>query len=78
MSGNGVDFKADIDELFFIRALDMQKQYKKEIFGAGFLMSEVKAAELKAANDKTKKEIIHWQLSGRERAIIDGLGKNKI
>jgi len=74
LSKNGVDFKAETDELFFIRALDMQRQYKKGIFGAGFLMSELKAAELKAANDKIKKEVIHWQLSEREREIVNALG----
>lgn len=55
-----------------ISRLDSQKQDKKGIFGGGLLLSDAKAAELKAAEKATV-----WELSSRERKIIDSLGPTK-
>lgn len=41
---------------------------KKAIYGGGYLLSEAKAAELKAAEDVTV-----WPLSDSEKRIIENL-----
>lgn len=54
---------------------------KKNLYGAGFLLSEKATAEKKAAEKKAaekkaaeKDKIIEWKLSDRERGIIEKLG----
>lgn len=59
----GIDL--EIDEGYFIRRLDVQKD--ESIFGGGFLISEKAAAE-KAAAEK-------WELSEREKEIVKSLGE---
>ena len=66
---SNVDFKLDKRDCAFVRALDSQREAKKAIFGAGFLISEGKAAELRAADDATE-----WALSETEREVISKLG----
>lgn len=62
--------------MHFIRTLDSQRPLKKAIFGAGFLISDKKATELKGAKRTTirekieKAEKIYWELSDREKEII--------
>ena len=70
---SGVDFAVRKHECAFIRALDAQKSVGKTIFGAGFLISEGKAAELRAAELRAAEETIEWGLSEREQAIINQL-----
>lgn len=55
--------------------LDSQKEAKKELFGCGFLISEKKADELRAANLKAAelKADKKWPLSEREIELIRGL-----
>ena len=71
----GIDFKLNATDVAFVRALDAQKDCG--IFGGGFLISQKAAAEKaaaeKAAAEKAAAEV--WQLSNRERKIIEGLGK---
>ena len=74
LSLNGIDFKAKRSEVSKTVALDAQRTAKKTIYGDGFLISENKAAELKAAELKINEEIFYWQISERERKIIDSLG----
>lgn len=72
---SGIDFEIKRNECYFIRRLDNQKRLKKQIFGAGFLISDAKAKELKEKELQAKNsdEKIKWVLSHRERRIIDGL-----
>ena len=59
----------------FIRELDSQRESGKAIFGGGYLISDTSAAEKaaaeKAAAEKAAAEC--WQLSDRERLIIESL-----
>ena len=58
------------------RGLDSQKKHKKAIFGSGFLLSNVAAAEKLAAEKLAaeKENIIVWKLSENEIKIIESLG----
>lgn len=67
---HGVNFEVGKNECFFIRSLDAQKEKGKQLFGAGFLISERAAAE-RAAAERAAAEV--WELSGREKEIIQGL-----
>ena len=74
----GVYIEIDKKDVAFCRGLDHQKDFKKAIFGHGFLISEKAAAE-KAAAEKaaekkaSEKNIIYWELSEREKDIINKL-----
>ena len=85
-----VDFKVRADECRFISRLDSQKG-GSGIFGGGVLLSNAKAAEKaaaeKAAAEKAaakkaaakkaaERESIVWELSDRERRIIEELSKS--
>ena len=81
MSAHETDFAVRKEDACFVRALDHQARNKKEMFGAGFLLSEKAAAEKaaaeKAAAEKAAAEKVNtvkWQLSERELAIIKNLG----
>ena len=63
----GIDFKVSKADSYHIRQLDAQKEYDKAIYGSGYLISEKAAAEKAAATV--------WELSGREKEIIRGLGR---
>lgn len=78
------------DELHFVRELDSQKAVGKKMFGAGFLTTHEKAAELielrrQAEIAKQKAEEARWlnadnsrmvwELSEREKKIIDEMEK---
>jgi len=83
-----VSFKRD--ELHFIRELDSQKAAGKKMFGAGFLTTHEKAAELielrrqaEIAKQKAEEERwlnadssrMVWELSEREKKIIEEMEK---
>jgi len=66
----GISLSIDKKDLKFCRALDSQKKHGKSLFGAGFLCSDRTAtATANAIDDNT----IEWELSEREKAIIDML-----
>ena len=79
----GVYIEIDKKDVAFCRALDHQKEHKKWIFGSGFLISnaaaaekaaaEKAAAEKAAAEKAAEKNIIYWELSKREKDIINKL-----
>ena len=71
LAGRGVDLRIKEEDCFFIRVLDSQRKQKKSLYGAGFLLSEKATAEKKAAE---KDKIIEWELSDREKEIIEQLG----
>lgn len=76
IAAHGVSLRFDAKDLHFIRALDSQRRKGKDIYGAGFLLSEKAAAEKaaveKAAAEKAAAE--KWELSKRELEIIKNLG----
>lgn len=74
----GISMDFNHDEISFTRRLDSQKRKKKSIFGGGYLISDEKAKELKAKELKAKElngkeEVIEWELSDREKNIINNL-----
>ena len=73
----GIDFVIPRSESVRVSALDAQRQCKKAVFGCGWLVSErVKAEREKAEREKAEREkAIIWQLSEREKAIIETLNK---
>lgn len=77
MAAHGTSLEIDAKDVYFIRALDSQKESGKGLFGSGFLLSEQasfeKAAAEKAAAEKIDTNI--WELSDRERQIVKSLGK---
>ena len=76
LSKYGIYLEIKRSDAFFIRMLDAQKEYKKGLFGSGFLLSEKAAAE-KAAAEKAaaeKKLRYVWELSDRELEIVRSLG----
>lgn len=73
MANKGIDMKIKRKDLHFIKTLDSQRPHKKSLFGGGFLLSE-KVAKEKA--EKAEKAVEHyvWELSDREKEIIQNLG----
>ena len=76
MVHKGVSFRVGKGQAAHARGLDSQKKHGKTFFGSGFLLSDSAAAE-KAAAEKAAAErvnVIVWELSERERKIIEELG----
>lgn len=76
----GVDWRLPKDECIRISTLDSMREKKKDIFGGAYLMTERMAASRveaeKQANHaaaREQAEVFRWELSERERRIIDGL-----
>jgi hypothetical protein len=79
----GVSVKIREKYLSFCRGLESQKPHGKAIFGSGFLASHTAAAEIKAAEikalgikateDKRVDDVIEWELSDKEKKIIETL-----
>ena len=67
------------DESKLIRALDAQKEQDKAIFGCGLLLSTQKTAERAAAERAAAERAAatKWQLSEREKKIVQSLGKRE-
>ena len=85
MANRGVSLEIAQEEAVFIRCLDEQKTHGKAIYGSGFLLSESAAAEKaaaeKAAAEKAaaeKDNVKIWELSAREKRIIQQLGKESL
>ena len=81
LSKYGQDLKIKKEDAYMIRALDMQKEQDKAIYGGGYLLSEKAAAEKaaaeKAAAEKAAAEkaaATVWKLSNRELEIVKSLG----
>lgn len=71
LAAKGGEFK--LKRAHFVRRLDAQKPFKKTIFGSGLLIPAKDAQELKAQELKAQDEVIHFELSEREQAIVDNL-----
>ncbi len=73
---NGANIKIKASEAKFIRKLDAQTLLgDKAIYGGGFLISKAAAEKAAAEKAAAEKEVTLWELSQRELAIIDRLGK---
>ena len=76
LARNGVSYELPRREAVFVRALDAMRAEKKEAFGGALLISDQAAARKTAAEqafstpDAAAKA---WELSARERQIIDEL-----
>ena len=81
------DAVVDITRAEFVRGLDSQKKVGKAIYGGGFLIAEsevrkmaeaerrAKGARAAAPDYEPEPPPIEWELSERERAIINRLGE---
>ena len=67
MSAHGIEYGLFKGDGVQIRSLDRQKEKGKSIFGSGYLLATKAAAEKAAAE---KAEVLRWELSDREWAII--------
>ena len=65
----GTDLRVKKEDCVIISELDEQKKQGRAIFGKGLLLSKKAAAEKAAA--------IKWQLSEREKKIVEELGCKK-
>ena len=73
LSRLGIDFSVPVAESETISQLDSQRESGKAIFGKGYIVSDrVFAEREKAEREKAER----WELSDRERAIIERLNKN--
>lgn len=75
----GITFNGLTNECVKIARLDAQKESDKGIFGSGLLLSREKAAEReKAEREKAeRKKAERWELSKREKEIVESLGKKE-
>ena len=78
----GIEYKVRAEDCRFIRKLDAQDKDGKAIFGGGLLLSERAAAERAAAERAAAERAaaeraaaIKWELSEREKRIVQSLGK---
>ena len=71
----GIDFSVKRENCQFVSKLDAQKESGKTIYGGGLLLSNSAAAERaaaeRAAAERAAKTV--WELSERERAIVETL-----
>ena len=79
----GVEYAIHKEDAIFINGLDAQREYKKEIFGHGLLLSERAAAERAAAERAAaeraaaERAAVHvWELSEREQRLVEMLTKH--
>jgi len=70
----GISITIDKNDVKHYRGMDAQKKHGKALFGSGFLASN-KAAAAAAAAAKTAKNdnVIIWELSAKEKQIIQSL-----
>ena len=83
MARYGVHFRVRREECQLVRSLDAQRAMKKEIYGAGLLLSDQAAArkqnaEKQAAENARKQaeDAICYELSERERELVEALNKS--
>ena len=76
----GVDFKVRKKDCAPIYALDAQRSTGKTIFGGGLLLSDRAAAERAAAERAAAERAAatKWELSARERAIVEYLNSHEL
>ena len=76
LSSNGVELKIYKNQCLYVDKLDGPDKNGTKIFGCGFLISNMAAAEKRAAEKRAEEEaLIKIYLSDREKEIIDNLDK---
>lgn len=70
-----IDISINEDQVHAITKLQSQAKVGKTVYGGGFLISDEAAKELAAKELAAKDNIIQWQLSLQELAVIDILNK---
>lgn len=71
---NGISFTLMKNQVRHIKQLDSQRTHKKGLFGSGFLIDATAAEAVKTAAEAVKiANTITWELSDRERSIIQEL-----
>ena len=68
-----IDFKLMPKECKVIRVLDDQRKHKKAIYGSGLLIGEAAQERYKTAMNNCNRETYVWQLSEREKEIVETL-----
>ena len=70
----GKDISFKIEDVSFTQGLDDQKEKGKKIFGNGFLISNKKSDELEEILKNYSDVDYKWELSNKEKEIIENLG----
>ena len=82
MARYGVHFRVRREECQHVRSLDAQRAMKKTIYGAGLLLSDQAAARKqnaeKQAAEKAAEDTICYELSERERELVEELNKSTL
>lgn len=82
MARYGVHFRVRREECQHVRSLDAQRAMKKTIYGAGLLLSDQAAARKqnaeKQAAEKQAEDTICYELSERERELVEELNKSTL
>lgn len=74
----GISYSIPQSETYFIESLDNQKKNKKGIYGGGYLISDKEAEKKEAEKKKAEKKEYIWELSDREKQIIENLNRKEI
>ena len=80
LNKHGIEYQVTAAQCRHIKRLESQRPAGKAIYGAGYLISdgkaaELKAAELKAAELEAAQEVTEWPLLRHELEIIEELNK---
>ena len=80
LHNNSGEYFRKKDEVHLIEELEMQREFGKQIFGKGYLVSNaVLNRRLQAeAIIEQKEDAYVWKLSDSEREIIEGLNKKEL
>lgn len=70
---NGANIR--IKNAVFVRSIDSQKEDGKVIYGGAFLISDTAAEKAAAEKAAAEKEVTVWELSDRERELIEELNE---
>lgn len=73
IANGGTEITIHDDECVKISKLDSQAIHKKACFGSALLVSERKAEEARRKAEEARRKCIVWELSKREKEIIDKL-----
>ena len=78
-----MEYGVKFSECQYISELDAQKEVGKAIYAGGLLVNDKKAAEKAAAEKAAAEKVaiekaIVWELSEREKAIIEQLNQNAV
>jgi len=72
----GVSISFKKSEVQFVSVLDSQKKHNKKLFGSGYLISDKAKQRKEKAKAEAKAEVFVFELSDRERQIIEEMNNN--